>query len=237
MLNNAIESVFPEGVLFGEYFSKVKLSLEKLGFSADNTLLANCICRDEINKTMLATQTKLWGQNFELSGLAGYPTSGITAFTAYSQHVPENGHLLVIHGAHIGVDCCGVVGMVQRAGMENRTTSCGSLALFIDKISQNPAYVPQFCEKDSEQFLVETSLIKYKQEILADKHPLFKATTIMYEMAKQRLVEIIRSVKPGVVIALIGGIMINTDVGYEDYWLPLDHRLMDKHGNLSTITV
>jgi len=86
---------FPQAVRLDQVSEKVKSSLGVKGFRPENTLFANCTCRDEINYRGISFFADFWGENFDLAGLGGYPTSGITGFTAYSHHVPDGGNLFI----------------------------------------------------------------------------------------------------------------------------------------------
>ena len=47
--------------------------------------------------------SKTWGENFNMGGLAGIPFVGKSGFNAFTSHIPENGHLLIAYGPHVGI--------------------------------------------------------------------------------------------------------------------------------------
>ena len=53
---------------------------------------------------------------FPLGGLAGFPFTGKTGWGAFSSHCPEDGHIVIMFAPHVGVDCDGNVGKINRPG-------------------------------------------------------------------------------------------------------------------------
>ena len=83
--------------------------LSKGGFTAENTLFADCSCPDEVNHDdhlediTLLFHTR-WGEIFPLGGLGGLPFTGKTGWSAYSSHVPKDGHIVILFAPHVGID-------------------------------------------------------------------------------------------------------------------------------------
>lgn len=95
--------------------------LDQLGFTADNTLFADCSCPDEINhddpdEDITSLMANRWGEMFPLGGLAGLPFTGRTGWGAFSSHCPIDGHIVVLFAPHVGIDSEGNIGKVTRDG-------------------------------------------------------------------------------------------------------------------------
>ena len=89
--------------------------LDKLGFTADNTLYADISCPDEINhddpgEDVTSLFSNRWGEVFQLAGLAGLPFTGKTGWGAFTSHVPDDGNVVIMFAPHVSVDNKGNVG-------------------------------------------------------------------------------------------------------------------------------
>lgn len=68
----------------------------------------------------------IYGHNFNLGGLAGFPFAGKTGFGAMAAHIPDGGYCLLVHGPHVGLCQNGMVGRVERRGIALVDYCCGS---------------------------------------------------------------------------------------------------------------
>jgi hypothetical protein len=118
-----------------------------MGFTAENTLFADSSCPDEINhddpdEDITSLFAKRWGEMFPLGGLAGLPFTGKTGWGAFSSHCPADGHIVIMYAPHVGIDCTGKVGSINREGQSHASTACGAcigayLAVSKDKGAAN----------------------------------------------------------------------------------------------------
>ena len=102
-----------------------------MGFTAENTLYADCSCPDEINhddpeEDITSLMHTRWGECFPLGGLAGLPFTGKTGWGAFSSHCPTDGNIVVMFAPHVGVDCNGNIGKVTREGQSFASSACGA---------------------------------------------------------------------------------------------------------------
>ena len=81
---------------------------------------------DELARNLDDDLNKIYGHNFNLGGLSGFPFAGNTGFGAMSAHVPDNGYCLLVHGPHVGITKDGVIGKVERSGIALVDNCCGS---------------------------------------------------------------------------------------------------------------
>ncbi len=209
---------FPKAIDFKDLTVVTKSVLASVGLTAHNTLFSNCTCRDEINQYDVEKLAAIWGENFDLAGLGGYPSAGITGFSAYNHHVPDQGYQFILYGPHIGLNEDGVLGKVHRVDMKKETSACGSLIGFLEKVKLNSSYQPSYNPLDPEQYLVEKALILHQEELLSSKEPILTLTQKMYEIIDQRIEEILNKLNTDLAHVLLGGIMINTPQKYSDWF-------------------
>merc|ERR1712039_853753 len=104
--------------------------LEKYGFTDENTLLGTSVCPDEINNEatdMPVLMQDYWGEVFPMGGISGAPFTGKTGFAAFSSHVADEGHIIVMYGPHVAISESGEVGKCLRAGQSGESTACGAV--------------------------------------------------------------------------------------------------------------
>ena len=121
-----VNDIYPGAITNQELATKVVSLLDQKGFSASNTLLATSLCCDELARRLEDDFVNIYGNNFNLGGLAGFPFAGNTGFGAMAAHIPDDGYCLLIYGPHVGIAKDGTVGKVERAGIELVDNCCGS---------------------------------------------------------------------------------------------------------------
>ena len=78
----AIKLTFPGALNYETLEKRIVEKLGTKGFTPDNTLLATSLCCDELARNLEKDLAKVYGKNFNLGGLAGFPFGGNTAFGA-----------------------------------------------------------------------------------------------------------------------------------------------------------
>jgi hydrogenase maturation factor HypF (carbamoyltransferase family) len=148
------------------------------------------------------------------------PYAGITGLTAFAHHIPDNGSALIFYGPHIGVTLENEVGKMYRPRQENAGACCGALMLALERLKDDK-YKPEIKSDDYQQSFLESLLYPHREEIINDKSPEIKITECTFEIIDQMLHEYLREVKHEFKvdkICLLGGIVINTDFGIDDYF-------------------
>ncbi len=190
-------------------------------FDLSKTLLATSVCSDEIIRSATNFRDYLEnGHPFTLGGLAGYPFSGITGFKAFASHIPDGGAAIILYGPHIGVSKDGTIGIVKRVGQGKSSSCCGALKASVRKLSMD-----QFPEADAEldyqMHSIDEGMKSNKGKILLHDEPLVAATNLMYEQIHERVHKLMNESEEafsGHKVALIGGIIINTDAELSDWF-------------------
>jgi len=225
----ASEKYFP-GAL-GSYAMDrlVAQTLERRGYTKDNTLFASSICPDEINfipGEMVDLMKTRWGENFALGGLAGLPFVGKAGFGAYSHHVPEGGKALIVFAPHVGIDADGTVGKIKRENQNAVSTACGAAVGGYKAIMANKGVVSKSSDPDYDAqigFIVEKLAPKVAPKVAEAPDAIAFTTYQMYLLAREYFVtQLIESNfwDDATEVTVIGGIQINRAVG-GDRFMPL----------------
>ncbi|MEX0661000.1 MAG: hypothetical protein WD381_03870 [Balneolaceae bacterium] len=199
--------------------------MEKLNndhqFDSSKTILGTSVCSDEIVRSATNFRTHIGNQNpFTLGGLAGFPFTGLTGFKAFAGHIPDDGFAIIEYGPHIGISDTGQTGMVVRDGQALETTCCGALMATLDAFkSEKKSELDQ--ELDYQQWKIAEELEESRSAIVNEDEPLIVATDHMFSQIDNRvktLLEQTSSHFKNKKVALIGGIIINTDFGHSDWF-------------------
>lgn len=182
-------------------------------------LMATSLCSDDINIPSTSFFSVILGPFF-LGGLGGLPYVGTTGLTAFAHHIPDDGTAFVFYGPHIGVTLEYEVGKMYRPRQEKAGACCGALMLALSRF-QDDTYAPEIKTHDYQQTYLESLLYPRREEIIHDESPQRKITECTFELIDRMLHEHLREIKDEFKvdkIALLGGIVINTDYGIDDYF-------------------
>ena len=226
---------FPGAITNMELLSKVQSALDTL---PSDTLLATSLCCDEVNRPLEQDLASVYGTNFHMGGLAGFPFGGATSFGAMTAHIPDGGSCLVVYGPHVGVDSTGKVGTVERLGKANGGSCCGSAvaaAGFVGQVHRGEMDNTINTEVvDAQQSFVNQLLLPHAGRLEEAENSMVELPYALYDAQSDLLKQIVSNgANIDGTIAVLGGIQINTppDNGYDDYFLPLSFVVYDKDGN------
>ncbi len=192
-------------------------------------LMATSLCSDDINMPSTTFFSVLFGP-FIMGGLGGLPFAGLTGVTAFAHHIPDNGTGFIFYGPHIGITMDGILGKMFRPRQDKATNSCGALMLVLDRMTNIEGYTPTIDENDYQQAKLEESLLPYKNEIIHAKNPQLKITEVTYENINKRIHEYLSKAKGEFQcekIVLLGGIVINTKAGLDDFFDVRNFEVID----------
>jgi len=191
-------------------------------------LMATSVCSDDINVPSTTFFNVLFGP-FIMGGLGGLPFAGQTGMTAFAHHIPDQGSAFIFYGPHIGVTLEGDLGKMYRPRQENTGNSCGALMLALSRL-QDGNYAPISNDDDYQQMKLEESLLPYREQILGSEHQEKAITEATYDIIDQKIHHHIQTCKNEFnvdKIALLGGIIINTDYGLDDYFDARNFEVID----------
>lgn len=198
------------------YLGKMQIE-HKLDIS--KVLMATSVCSDDINVPSTTFFNVLFGP-FVMGGLGGLPFVGQTGMTAFAHHVPDGGSAFIFYGPHIGVTLEGDLGKMYRPRQEETGNSCGALMLALSRF-QDPDYRPVISDDDYQQMKLEESLLPYRDTIVESNDQAKAITEATYEVINKKIHEHLKTCKDEFHVdhvTLLGGIIINTDYGLDDYF-------------------
>mmetsp|Transcript_5768 Transcript_5768/g.8936 ORF Transcript_5768/g.8936 Transcript_5768/m.8936 type:complete len:304 (+) Transcript_5768:73-984(+) len=241
--NEAIDSLvkqnFPGAISNKEMETKVASILEGKGFTPANTLLCTSLCCDELARNLEDDLNKVYGHNFNLGGLSGFPFAGNTGFGAMSAHVPDDGFCLLVHGPHVGISKDGVIGKVERSGIALVDNCCGSAIAasnYLKGITDGGAKITTKLQQfsDFQQGAVQELILPHGKRLNEADDRMKELPYALYDSQDVLVRDIIESGKGGIKqgLALLGGIQINTGPDTDDYFHPLRFDYYDGDGNL-----
>lgn len=215
-----VKSHFPDA-MDAKDTSIYYLGLMKNEYDIDisRVLMAASVCADDLNVSSTTLFNVVFGP-FNMGGLGGYPFTGLTGMAAFAHHVPDDGTAFIIYGPHVGITLEGKLGEVFRPRMETPGHSCGALLGVLRKF-QDPDYRYEHNIDDHQLGTLEASLAGKREEIINAENPVKRITELAFDVIDKKIHEYVDLQKSEFNvknIALLGGIIINTNHGLDDYF-------------------
>lgn len=227
--DEAVKSFYPDSMDAKDtsihYLGKMQLE-HKLDIS--KVLMATSVCSDDINVPSTTFFNVLFGP-FIMGGLGGLPFAGRTGMTAFAHHIPDEGSAFIFYGPHIGITLDGELGKMYRPRQEDTGNSCGALMLALSRF-QDDNYTPIINDDDYQQMKLEESLLPYKEQILESSDQAKAITDATYEIIDKKIHDHLIACKdefPVDRVTLLGGVIINTDYGLDDYFDARNFEVID----------
>ena len=198
------------------------------GIDISKVLMATSLCSDDINIPSTTFFNVLFGP-FIMGGLGGIPFVGQTGMTAFAHHVPDEGSAFIFYGPHIGITLEGELGKMYRPRMEAKGSSCGALMLALSRLGDDN-YKPVLHDDDYQQMKLEESLLPFRDDIVNSDNPQKAITDATYEIINRKIHEHIMTCKDEFQvdkITLLGGVIINTGHGIDDYFDARNFEVID----------
>ena len=234
-----VKTNFPGAITNEDLATRVREVLDGKGFTPQNTLLATSVCADELARELEDEFVAIYGTNFNLGGLAGFPFAGNTGWGAMSAHVPDNGYCLTIHGPHVGITKDGLIGKVERSGIALVDSCCGSAIAasnYLKGITEGTATINPRIQSfsDFQQGAVQELILPFGKRLAKAEDRMKELPYALYDSQEVLVNDIINtgkaSIKQG--LAVLGGIQINTSPDTFDYFHPLRFDYYDENGVL-----
>ena len=191
-------------------------------------LMATSVCSDDINVPSTTFFNVLFGP-FIMGGLGGLPFAGQTGMTAFAHHIPDEGSAFIFYGPHIGITLDGDLGKMYRPRQEQTGNSCGALMLALSRL-QDSGYKPVMNDDDYQQMKLEESLLPYREKVLDSDNQAKAITEAAYDIIDKKVHDHIKTCKDEFhvdKVTLLGGIIINTDYGLDDYFDTRNFEVID----------
>jgi hypothetical protein len=235
-----VQRRFPGAIDNNKLEDSVVSTLANKGFTAKNTLLATSLCCDELARRLEDDFVKIYGNNFNLGGLSGFPFAGNTGFGAMAAHIPDDGCCLVVYGPHVGITADGMVGKVERSGIKLVDTCCGSAVSalgYVKGIFEGGADVTTSIQSftDFQQQAVRELMLPHGKRLTDAENEMIELPYALYDSQDLLMRKIVTKGAGGIKsggIALLGGIQINTGPDTLDYFHPLRFDFMNSKGEI-----
>jgi hypothetical protein len=234
-----VKSHFPEALSNKELETRVAQVLADKGFTGANTLLATSLCCDELARRLEDDFVEVFGNNFNLGGLSGFPFAGNTGFGAMAAHIPDDGYCLIIYGPHVGVSSDGTIGKVERNGIKLVDTCCGSAVAasnYVLGITAGGAPVTTKIRKytDFQQNAVQELILPHGKRLADAKNRMLELPYALYDSQDLLMGQIVNKGAAGTKkgVALLGGVQINTGPTTDDYFHPLRFDFLNNRGEV-----
>jgi len=234
-----VQSYFPGAIDNRSLEETVIEILKEKGFTAGNTLLATSLCCDELARRLEDDFVKIFGNNFNLGGLAGFPFAGNTGFGAMAAHIPDDGYCFLIYGPHVGISKDGTVGKVERQGIALVDTCCGSAVAannYLKGITDGGATMVADVQKftDFQQGAVCQLILPHGKRLSDAENRMVELPLALFDSQDVLMQDIVQrgcgGTKSG--LAILGGIQINTNPQVPDYFLPIRFDYMNNEGEI-----
>jgi len=234
-----VRANFPGAISNRDLAGRVVELLGEKGFTPQNTLLATSVCADELARVLEDEFVDIYGTNFNLGGLSGFPFAGNTGWGAMSAHVPDDGYCLTIHGPHVGITKDGLIGKVERSGIALVDNCCGSAIAasnYLQSITDGSANINPKIQSfsDFQQGAVQELILPFGKRLARAENRMRELPYALYDSQEVMVTDIVNtgkgSIKKG--LAVLGGIQINTGPDTDDYFHPLKFDYYDENGDL-----
>ncbi|KAL7438229.1 hypothetical protein ACHAXM_006093 [Skeletonema potamos] len=232
-----VKKAFPGAISNTDLVKRVVSVLEAKGFSNGNTLLATSLCADELARVLEDDFVSVYGNNFNLGGLSGFPFAGNTGFGAMAAHIPDDGFCLLVHGPHVGVCKNGQIGKVERQGIALVDNCCGSAIAasnYLKRITHGGAQITTKLQQfsDFQQGAVQELILPFGKRLSDAEDRMKELPYALYDSQEILVKDIVETGSGGIKkgLALLGGIQINTSPDTDDYFHPLRFDYYDESG-------
>jgi hypothetical protein len=226
-----LHRAFP-GALPGKLvLQRISSATEPFGLTPENTIYGQSVCPDEINHEkggLCHSMAEYWGECFPMGGIGGSPHVGKTGFGAFSHHVPDGGHVLVLFGPHIAISNEGELCKILRVGQSQKSGACGAVLAAYAACCKGEAR--EFDPSDMQQSWLEQKVQKSLPKIKNASEPMKELVNVAYESVKGNILEIVNNNFGDGHLVLVGGIQINLPAPYRDHFFPLHFTLKRKDG-------
>mmetsp|Transcript_47757 Transcript_47757/g.120380 ORF Transcript_47757/g.120380 Transcript_47757/m.120380 type:complete len:691 (-) Transcript_47757:422-2494(-) len=197
--------------------------LERFGFDTDNTILGTSVCPDEINNEatdLPVLMQDYWGEVFPMGGISGAPFTGKTGFKAFSSHVAEEGHIMVVFGPHVAISETGEVGMCLRKGQDNESTACGAVIGAYRACLNGDVGDGEEGSYDMQMDWIKRQIAPHVNGIQRSENPMAALAHQSYTMVRDQIFGCVNNDFGSGYLCLVGGIQINLPYPMEDHFLP-----------------
>jgi len=199
----------------------LKKHLDNEGISlGENALGIKCFCRDD-NQDQLGYLLMSAGRNsgwFNLNAFGAYPAGrSIESLGPPSHHIPElqnNPWIVIFHATHVGCDSQYTLGMTDRYGMRQPSSSCGLIAAILKRHNERRDGKELSAFKDFEMAETESALMYYLDDITNTPYPMATAAEKLFDLGSKIFDSLLKESSGR--YFYIGGINVDYDSEYPE---------------------
>jgi len=131
-----------------------------------------------------------------------------------------------VYGPHVGVSEEGKVGEIRRMGQDKCSTACGALVAAYNSCCAGKHGKEHEQDLDMQQNWLREQMLPYTQSIKSASNPMAALAVNAFEIVHQKLMSIVNTNFGGKLV-LLGGVQINTPIGFEDHFCPLHFEMRE----------
>jgi len=156
---------FPHAIDLKTFCDLSSKAFNKYGFTKKNTLGMVAICRDEMTGPVYSTLIQNWDKTFNCGGLGGFVFMGKTGLDAAVDHAPYNEdqtrRFVFYVFPHIGISKGGLVGKIEREGIDELSAACGALCKIVNELEEHRKIQFVLNMNDLEESLIRQKLVSH----------------------------------------------------------------------------
>ena len=159
-----------------------------------------------------------------MAGLAGFPFTGKSGFSAFSSQCPKDGNIVILFAPHVGIDSNGAVGKVKRGGHESHSAASGAAFQALEDLLKNNGQTSgNVNHLDYQMDCIKQLLAPHLAEISTSENMNVSLVYKVFQLIQEFLEGIYNTnwMTSKSKLAIIGGIVINMEGEGSDLFLPL----------------
>jgi len=197
-------------------------ALKPYGIHRNNVVYGHSISSDEINGDkghLTRVLTQHFGTSYFLGGIGGVPYVGKTGFGAFAAHVPQDGHVVLVYGPHIGMCPEGEMGKFFRDGQDDISTACDAAMTAWDQLTSGEQVKAD--PQDLQLSWLREKLAPHVAELSKSSNLAVDLALKAYEIVEEEVFKIVNTNFGMGNLVLLGGIQINMPYPIPGYWAPM----------------
>ena len=228
---NRPESLYP----YSRFVPILKNHLANAGISlGKNALGIKCFCRDDNQDQLGYLLMSSTGRSrgwFDLNAFGAFPAGRSTeSLGPPSHHIPQvenNPWTVIFHATHVGCDSQYTLGMTDRFGMREPSSSCGLVGAILSRHEMRRQGGQPAPFRDFEMLETERALMPYLEEIFITPHPMATAAEKLFELGAAIFDKLLRT--NGGRSLYIGGINVDFDAEQPEnnFFIPKTLRIYE----------
>eukprot|EP00873_Tetraselmis_striata_P040313 jgi/Tetstr1/460577/TSEL_000502.t1 len=161
-----IKEHFPTVYTIDDLLLRLEMALCAFGFNGDNSIGIVNLCRDEATNMLKQKIEAIYPLVFNINGLGGGLTCGVTGMGAGLSHSPVQGkrkRYIFFSAPHVAIDSKGNVGPLARPGQQATNCACGAMIGALGQFNANG--LDTYLTPDGEHEAADPEFSIFKQRL------------------------------------------------------------------------